>query len=95
MARCEVCGNDYGMSFEVHAQGAVPLVACSAVLSGARSFAAIGQWAKSAPSLLAHTYAERWEHETANKILKELLDPAGCCAPRAPNWSNRRCSGCC
>jgi len=28
-------------------------------------------------SLLAHTYAERWEHETANKILKELLDPAG------------------
>ena len=23
MARCEVCGNDYGMSFEVHAQGAV------------------------------------------------------------------------
>jgi hypothetical protein len=27
-------------------------------------------------SLLAHTYAERWEHETANKILKELLDPA-------------------
>ena len=27
--------------------------------------------------LLAHTYAERWEHETANKILKELLDPAG------------------
>jgi hypothetical protein len=27
--------------------------------------------------LLAHTYAERWEHETANKVLKELLDPAG------------------
>ena len=23
MARCEVCGNDYAMSFEVHAQGAV------------------------------------------------------------------------
>lgn len=23
MARCEVCGNDYVMSFEVHAQGAV------------------------------------------------------------------------
>ncbi|MDJ0344837.1 hypothetical protein QMK19_20000 [Streptomyces sp. H10-C2] len=23
MARCEVCGNDYIMSFEVHAQGAV------------------------------------------------------------------------
>ena len=23
MARCEVCGNDYSMSFEVHAQGAV------------------------------------------------------------------------
>ncbi|MFD0890900.1 hypothetical protein ACFQ08_40670 [Streptosporangium algeriense] len=23
MARCEVCGNDYDMSFEVHAQGAV------------------------------------------------------------------------
>ena len=26
MARCEVCGNDYGMSFEVHAQGAVHLI---------------------------------------------------------------------
>ncbi len=23
MATCEVCGNDYDMSFEVHAQGAV------------------------------------------------------------------------
>jgi hypothetical protein len=23
MANCEVCGNDYEMSFEVHAQGAV------------------------------------------------------------------------
>jgi hypothetical protein len=23
MARCEVCGNDYEMTFEVHAQGAV------------------------------------------------------------------------
>ncbi len=23
MARCEVCGNDYDLSFEVHAQGAV------------------------------------------------------------------------
>jgi Rieske Fe-S protein len=23
MARCEVCGNDYDMSFEVHAQGAI------------------------------------------------------------------------
>ncbi|MFC7649309.1 hypothetical protein [Streptosporangium lutulentum] len=23
MAQCEVCGNDYDMSFEVHAQGAV------------------------------------------------------------------------
>jgi hypothetical protein len=23
MAMCEVCGNDYAMSFEVHAQGAV------------------------------------------------------------------------
>ncbi|MBO2454068.1 hypothetical protein J4573_43755 [Actinomadura barringtoniae] len=23
MAACEVCGNDYAMSFEVHAQGAV------------------------------------------------------------------------
>ena len=23
MARCEVCGNDYEMSFEVHASGAV------------------------------------------------------------------------
>jgi hypothetical protein len=23
MARCEVCGNDYALSFEVHAQGAV------------------------------------------------------------------------
>lgn len=23
MATCEVCGNDYGMAFEVHAQGAV------------------------------------------------------------------------
>jgi hypothetical protein len=23
MARCEVCGNDYQMSFEVHAQGVV------------------------------------------------------------------------
>ncbi|GGP85667.1 hypothetical protein ACWDR1_19175 [Streptosporangium sandarakinum] len=23
MARCEVCGNDYDMCFEVHAQGAV------------------------------------------------------------------------
>jgi Rieske Fe-S protein len=23
MARCEVCGNDYDMAFEVHAQGAV------------------------------------------------------------------------
>ena len=23
MARCEVCGNDYEMSFEVHSQGAV------------------------------------------------------------------------
>jgi len=23
MARCEVCGNDYEMSFEVHAQGGV------------------------------------------------------------------------
>ncbi|MEV4254554.1 hypothetical protein AB0J52_15500 [Spirillospora sp. NPDC049652] len=23
MAECEVCGNDYAMSFEVHAQGAV------------------------------------------------------------------------
>jgi hypothetical protein len=27
MARCEVCGNDYGMSFEVHAQGAILLTA--------------------------------------------------------------------
>lgn len=25
MAKCEVCGNDYGMTFEVHAQGAVLL----------------------------------------------------------------------
>ena len=23
MARCEVCGNDYDLAFEVHAQGAV------------------------------------------------------------------------
>lgn len=23
MAQCEVCGNDYAMSFEIHAQGAV------------------------------------------------------------------------
>lgn len=23
MARCEVCGNDYDMTFEIHAQGAV------------------------------------------------------------------------
>jgi hypothetical protein len=23
MAQCEVCGNDYDMAFEVHAQGAV------------------------------------------------------------------------
>ncbi|MBW8737043.1 MAG: hypothetical protein JF621_07905 [Streptomyces turgidiscabies] len=23
MATCEVCGNSYGMTFEVHAQGAV------------------------------------------------------------------------
>jgi hypothetical protein len=23
MAQCEVCGNDYEMAFEVHAQGAV------------------------------------------------------------------------
>ncbi|MDQ8701789.1 hypothetical protein RCO28_04685 [Streptomyces sp. LHD-70] len=28
MARCEVCGNDYGMSFEVHAQGAVHVFDC-------------------------------------------------------------------
>ncbi|MFE0202929.1 hypothetical protein [Streptomyces sp. NPDC058985] len=27
----------------------VPLIACSAVLAGARSFAAIGQWARNAP----------------------------------------------
>ncbi len=30
MARCEVCGNDYGMSFEVHAQGAVHVFDCFA-----------------------------------------------------------------
>jgi len=28
MAKCEVCGNDYGMSFEVHAQGAVHVFDC-------------------------------------------------------------------
>jgi len=28
MARCEVCGNDYAMSFEVHAQGAVHTFDC-------------------------------------------------------------------
>ena len=28
MARCEVCGNDYGMTFEVHAQGAVHVFDC-------------------------------------------------------------------
>jgi len=28
MARCEVCGNDYAMSFEVHAQGAVHVFDC-------------------------------------------------------------------
>ncbi|MBX7549060.1 hypothetical protein [Streptomyces sp. NPDC004232] len=28
MAKCEVCGNDYGMTFEVHAQGAVHVFDC-------------------------------------------------------------------
>ncbi|MFI6283869.1 hypothetical protein ACIBCM_03755 [Streptomyces sp. NPDC051018] len=28
MARCEVPGNDYGMSFEVHAQGTVHVFDC-------------------------------------------------------------------
>ncbi|WP_449065985.1 hypothetical protein [Planomonospora algeriensis] len=28
MAQCEVCGNDYDMSFEVHAQGAVHTFDC-------------------------------------------------------------------
>jgi hypothetical protein len=28
MARCEVCGNEYEMSFEVHAQGAVHVFDC-------------------------------------------------------------------
>ncbi|MFI0721338.1 hypothetical protein [Streptomyces sp. NPDC021224] len=28
MARCEVCGNDYAMTFEVHAQGAVHVFDC-------------------------------------------------------------------
>ncbi|XES00486.1 hypothetical protein HEP87_59965 [Streptomyces sp. S1D4-11] len=28
-ARCEVCGNDYGMTFEVHAQGAVRWAQCA------------------------------------------------------------------
>lgn len=28
MATCEVCGNDYGMTFEVHAQGAVHVFDC-------------------------------------------------------------------
>lgn len=28
MATCEVCGNNYGMSFEVHAQGAVHVFDC-------------------------------------------------------------------
>ncbi|MEU6475908.1 hypothetical protein ABZ858_03265 [Streptomyces sp. NPDC047017] len=30
MARCEVCGNDYGMTFEIHAQGAVHVFDCFA-----------------------------------------------------------------
>lgn len=28
MARCEVCGNDYDMAFEVHAQGRVHVFDC-------------------------------------------------------------------
>ncbi|MBU3864917.1 hypothetical protein KN815_12770 [Streptomyces sp. 4503] len=28
MARCEVCGNDYRMTFEVHAQGNVHVFDC-------------------------------------------------------------------
>lgn len=28
MARCEVCGNDYDMTFEVHAQGGVHVFDC-------------------------------------------------------------------
>ena len=28
MAQCEVCGNDYDMAFEVHAQGAVHTFDC-------------------------------------------------------------------
>lgn len=28
MARCEVCGNDYDLAFEVHAQGAVHVFDC-------------------------------------------------------------------
>lgn len=28
MAKCEVCGNDYGMTFEVRAQGAVHVFDC-------------------------------------------------------------------
>ena len=28
MAKCEVCGNDYQMTFEVHAQGAVHVFDC-------------------------------------------------------------------
>jgi hypothetical protein len=28
MARCEVCGNDYEMAFEVHAAGAVHVFDC-------------------------------------------------------------------
>ena len=28
MAVCEVCGNDYEMAFEVHAQGAVHVFDC-------------------------------------------------------------------
>lgn len=28
MARCEVCGNDYDLAFEVHAQGAVHIFDC-------------------------------------------------------------------
>lgn len=30
MARCEVCGNEYEMSFEVHAQGGVHVYDCFA-----------------------------------------------------------------
>ena len=34
MARCEVCGNDYEMSFEVHASGAVHVVDSFEQLTG-------------------------------------------------------------